>query len=69
MSEPKKVCLEEDIAVTTFCRYLRINTSQPTPDYGGPEGHIDELCRFGMARAPAHVAPAAKIVHSPRVLL
>ena len=26
--------MEEDIAVTTFRRYLRINTSQPNPDYG-----------------------------------
>jgi len=34
MSEPKKVCLEEDVAVTTFRRYLRINTAQPNPDYG-----------------------------------
>ena len=33
-SEAKRPCLEEDIAVTTFRRYLRINTSQPNPDYG-----------------------------------
>ena len=33
-SEAKRPRLEEDIAVTTFRRYLRINTSQPNPDYG-----------------------------------
>ena len=33
-SEAKRPCLEEDVAVTTFRRYLRINTSQPNPDYG-----------------------------------
>ena len=33
-SEAKRPCLEEDIAVTTFRRYLRINTSHPNPDYG-----------------------------------
>jgi len=33
-SEAKRPCLEEDIAVTNFRRYLRINTSQPNPDYG-----------------------------------
>ena len=33
-SEAKKPRLEEEVAVTTFRRYLRINTSQPNPDYG-----------------------------------
>ena len=33
-SEAKRPRLEEDTAVTTFRRYLRINTSQPNPDYG-----------------------------------
>ena len=33
-SEAKKPRLEEEIAVTTFRRYLRINTCQPNPDYG-----------------------------------
>ena len=33
-SETKRPRLEENIAVTTFRRYLRINTSQPNPDYG-----------------------------------
>ena len=33
-SEAKKPRLEEEIAITTFRRYLRINTCQPNPDYG-----------------------------------
>ena len=33
-SEAKKPRLEEEVAVTTFRRYLCINTSQPNPDYG-----------------------------------
>jgi len=34
MSDPKRPRMEEDVAVATFRRYLRINTSQPNPDYG-----------------------------------
>ena len=44
--------VEEDVAVTTFRRYLRINTSQPNPDYGNtPLGssHKFTCCILGAA--------------------
>ncbi|XP_065889540.1 aminoacylase-1-like [Dysidea avara] len=45
MSDPKRPCLEEDVAITTFRRYLRINTSHPNPDYASAVTFLKEMAR------------------------
>jgi len=52
MSDSKKQCAkEEDVAVTTFRRYLRINTSQPNPDYGNEFIRNNHKWRYMFTRS------------------
>ncbi|GMT25262.1 hypothetical protein PFISCL1PPCAC_16559, partial [Pristionchus fissidentatus] len=55
--------MTEDIAVTKFREYLRVNTEQPTPDYYGCQkflyGLADEL---GIARTSYEVVAGKPIV-------
>ncbi|VDM61998.1 unnamed protein product [Angiostrongylus costaricensis] len=47
---------DEDIAVTKFREYLRINTEQPSPDYGG--------CRKFLIRLADEIGIQSKIVEA-----
>jgi len=63
MTEPKKAKLhdeQEDPAVTRFRSYLRVNTVQPLPDYGGEAAsslHFSLPCTSSTHPQFFHILP------------
>ncbi|KAK6057027.1 N-acyl-L-amino-acid amidohydrolase [Cooperia oncophora] len=54
---------DEDIAVTKFREYLRINTEQPTPDYAGCQKFLFDLAdELGIARKAIETVPGKPFV-------
>ncbi|GMS96279.1 hypothetical protein PENTCL1PPCAC_18454, partial [Pristionchus entomophagus] len=55
--------MTEDIAVSKFREYLRINTEQPTPDYYGCQKFLYALAdELGIARTSHEVVAGKPIV-------
>ncbi|KAK6018097.1 hypothetical protein OSTOST_16362, partial [Ostertagia ostertagi] len=54
---------EEDIAVTKFREYLRINTEQPTPDYAACKQFLFDLAdELGIARKAIEAVPGKPFI-------